>query len=110
MIRRAIARLILRLLGPELRAETKRIAEAEANYASAVALTIAERKLAAAIDLLSRQDVETLGLVTEAFEMRDLRLNAMAALLCARVDALPGERPPAREDAAFEVVPPNKLN
>ena len=110
MLRRALARLLLRLIGPELRAEAQRIAEAEANYASAVALTISETKIGAAVQRLSDQDNQVLALVMEALEARDLRLNAMSALLTAGVDALPGERQAAREDATFEALPPRKLN
>ena len=109
-LRRLLARAILRLIGPELRAEAKRIAEAEANMAGAVALTISETKIANAVERLSGQDCRTLALMGEALEQRDLRLNAMAALLTAGIGALPGESKPARDDATFEVVPPEKLN
>ena len=108
MLRRALARLVLRVIGPELRAEAKRIAEAEANYAGAVALTISERKLCAAVDLLGGQNVETLKVTAQAFAQRDLLIDRIIASL--RADALPGERTPAREDAAFEIVPPEKLH
>ncbi len=110
MIRRALARLVLRLIGPELRTEAKRIATAEANYAGAVALTITERKLAEAITRLTNQDVQTLDLVTEAFATRDQRLAAIEAALQGRAEALPGEAKPARDPAGFDVIPAKKLN
>lgn len=96
MIRARLARLILRLIGPELSAEIKRVAEAEANHAGAVAFTIAGNQARA-------QDAAVLGIVEEIF---DNQINALSG----RADALPGDTKPAREDAAFEVVPPSKLN
>lgn len=110
MIRARLARLFLRLIGPELHAEIKRIAEAEANYAGAVAMTLAETKIAAAQATLTGQDEQTLALVIDAFGARDRIVNDICAIIYGRADALPGDTKPAREDAAFEVVPPSKLN
>lgn len=96
MIRARLARLFLRLIGPELRAEIKRIAEAEANYAGAVALTIAGQ-------VSQARDADVLGIVEKRFD-------SLIQSLDGRADALPGDTKPAREDAGFEIVPPRKLN
>jgi hypothetical protein len=88
MIRRTLARFVMKLIGPELRAA----AEAEANQAGAVALAISERKLCAALEMLGGQDVSTLKLVIEEFKRRDEQMAVViAALHRLSGDALPGE-------------------
>lgn len=102
MIRRLLARAILRLIGPELDAEMKRIASAEASYAGAVALTIGERKLTEAVLKLTEHDQGILAFARQT----EVIVSDVVGFLEQRAGSLPGETKPG----AFEVIPPKKLN
>lgn len=110
MLRRALARLVMRLIGPELEAEIDRRAETIAQHRAGIALSLARRELASAVQRLCDQDINTLDLVTNAFEQRDQSINTLFELLRQRPAAVPGEHKPERDDATLEVIPPSKLN
>lgn len=44
------------------------------------------------------------------FGIRDRAINDIFAVMQGRAGTLPGDTKPARADAGFEIVPPQKLN
>lgn len=123
-MRRWLAKIVMRLIGPELEAEIDRRAESIAQHRAGIALSLAhanDRLMADTataqaqhvLDFCSgqlRQAVNILGAQdADAFRLLDRSFGRVLALLQARADALPGEPEPAREELAPDVVPPSKL-